>query len=144
MLFVLSNTKVVNSRFFKRQNVVWRRRQSSDGVVFTTRESVDLDGVVVHKKRPTTEAYQPGKLFISLLKACDHLENPKDTAWQLARTVEEKLVAQLDSKMEITSEAIAQISIDTLRAFNITAYIKYASYQPELVSSKKLSAALRQ
>jgi transcriptional regulator NrdR family protein len=144
MLFVLSNTKVVNSRYFKRQNVVWRRRQSNDGVVFTTRETVDLEGLVVKKKVvPAPEKYQPGKLFISLLKACNHMDNPEETAWHLAKTIEEKLIEALSEDFEVKSTTIAIITIDTLKSFDTTAYIIYAAFHPNLVSPRKLSFAIK-
>ncbi len=139
MLFDLSTTKVVNSRFFKRANVVWRRRQTDSGHVFTTRESVDLSGVVVVKKRiPKSQPFNQGKLFISLLKACDHLDNAEQVSWDLRRTVEFKLLHCLATDMEVTSTLVAKICLETLHAYNKTAYIKYASYQSELVSPRKL------
>ena len=144
MLFVLSNTKVVNSRYFKRQNVVWRRRQSKDGVVFTTRETVDLEGLVVKKKIALTpEKYQAGKLFISLLKACSHLDGPEETAWHLAKTIEEKLIEALSEEFAVKTTTIAIITIESLKSFDTTAYIKYAAFHPDLVSPRKLSFALK-
>lgn len=144
MLFVLSTTRVTNSRFFKRQNTVWRRRQTPDGVVFTTRETIDLEqSLTVVKKSLSNSRYKPGKLYLSVLKACDHLEEPEDVAWQIKNTVEEKLVAHLDKDFQVKSGVIAEIAIDTLKLYNTTAYVKYAAYQPELVSSRKLAASLR-
>ena len=143
MLFVLSTTRVTNSRFFKRQNTVWRRRQTPDGVVFTTRETIDLEqSLIVIKKTTEDSSYKPGKLYVSILKACDHLADAEDVAWQIKNTVEEKLVGHLDKDFKISTDVIAEIAIDTLKLFNTTAYVKYASYQPELVSSRKLAASL--
>ena len=144
MLFVLSSTRVTNSRFFKRQNTVWRRRQTPDGVVFTTRETIDLEKLLsIEKKHGQNARYKPGKLFVSLLKACDHLEDAEDVAWQIKNTVEEKLVTHLDDSFTLSTEVIAEIAIDTLKLYNTTAYVKYAAYQPSLVSSRKLASALR-
>lgn len=139
LLFDLSVTKVVNSRFFKRQNVVWRRRQTDSGVVFTTRETIDLSGVVVVKKRtPKPQPYNPGKLFISLLKSVDHLDNAEQVSWDLRRTIEHKLTLSLTEDFSETTTHIAELCLETLNAYDKTAYIKYASYQPELVSVRKL------
>lgn len=130
---------MVNSRFFKRSNIVWRRRQNDSGVVFTTRESVDLSGVVVVKKRiPKAQPFNQGKLFISLLKACDHLDNAEQVSWDLRRTVEFKLLGAITEDFEVTTTLIAQVCLETLHAYNKTAYVKYASYQSELVSVRKL------
>ena len=140
MLFVLSTTRVTNSRFFKRQNTVWRRRQTLDGVVFTTRETFDFDQIIVIKHSGKKSNYNSGKLYISLLHACDHLDNAEQVAWQLKNTVEEKLITKLDKTFEVDSNVIADVSIDTLKLFNTTAYVKYAAYQPKLVSARKLAA----
>lgn len=144
MLFVLSTTRVTNSRFFKRQNSVWRRRQTPDGVVFTTKETIDLEqNLAVIKKNHEETSYKPGKLYLSLLKACDHLDEAEDVAWQIKTTVEEKLVASLDKSFSITTISIAELSIETLKLYNTTAYVKYAAYQPAIVSSRKLAATIR-
>ena len=90
-----------------------------------------------------SSSYKPGKLFISLLKACDHLDDAEDVSWQIKNTVEEKLITHLDAEFSITTELIAEIVLDTLKLYNTTAYVKYAAYQPKLVSSRKLAASLR-
>lgn len=143
LLFDLSATKVTNSRFFKRQNKVWRRRQTGSGVVFTTRESFDFDNIEVAKKnsRPQ-EDYQAGKLFLSIYKACDHLPDGPQTAWHIFQTIEEKLTNQLSESMILTVTDIALVSLTTLKNFDTTAYVKYGSYQSELVSARKLAATL--
>lgn len=143
MRFSLQTTKVTNSRFFKRQNTVWRRRQTVSGSVFTTRETVDLTKLTILKKASPTEHYRPGKLFLSLHKACDHIKDADDVAWQLLTTVEEKLIAVLDDDFSLPASQLAEISMETLKLFNTTAYVKYASYQPELVSARSLSTTLK-
>ena len=144
MLFVLSTTRVTNSRYFKRQNTVWRRRQTPDGVVFTTRETIDLEqSLAIIKKSGERTSYKPGKLYVSLLKACDHIDDSEDVAWQIKSTVEEKIVANLEESFEMKTTDIAEIALDTLKMYNTTSYVKFAAYQPALVSSRKLAASLR-
>ncbi len=142
MLYLLSTTRVANSRFFRRQNTVWRRRQNSDGVVFTTRETIDYEQISVIDSSGHAVRYKPGKLYISLLRACDHLDEADDVAWQIKNTVEEKLLSQLDERMHLASEALALVCIETLKLYNTSAYVKYASHYPDLVSARKLSASL--
>jgi transcriptional regulator NrdR family protein len=143
MLFVLSTTRVTNSRFFKRQNTVWRRRQTPDGVVFTTRETIDLEQVRVINESGEASNFKPGKLYLSLARACDHLPDADSIAWSIKNTIEEKLTALLDERLELTSAQIAQTTIETLRLYNTSAYVKYASGHPKLVSPRKLVEALR-
>ncbi len=144
MLFVLSTTRVTNSRFFKRQNTVWRRRQTPDGVVFTTRETIDLEqSLTIQKNSGDESSYKPGKLYVSILKACDHMHDAEHVAWQIKNTIEEKMVAHLDESFAVPTSVLAEIALDTLKLFNTTAYVKYAAYQPTLVSSRKLAASIR-
>ncbi len=143
MLFVLSTTRVTNSRFFKRQNTVWRRRQTPDGVVFTTRETVDLENLLTIEKKTGESEYKPGKLYLSLLNACDHMDDSVDVAWQIKNTIEEKLLTHVEEDFRLSTSVIAELALDTLKMFNTTAYVKYASYQPALVSSRKLAASIR-
>ena len=143
MLYLLSTTRVANSRFFRRQNTVWRRRQTPDGVVFTTREKLDFEQITVISKDGTQTHFKPGTLYLSLLRACDHLDNAEDIAWNIKTTVEEKLTFLLDNTLTLEAEDIARVCIRTLKLYNTSAYVKYASYYPKIVSSRKLAASIR-
>jgi len=127
--FDLSLTSVGNSRYFKRSNIIWRRRKSPAGFTFTTRESVDLTVVQVHKSNTNSEPYQPTKLLLSIFRACEHLGSSHSDSWYLAQTVEIKLLEHLSENMTIDSFTISDIVADTLKAFNTTAFVKYSSFQ---------------
>jgi len=123
---------------------VWRRRLAQDGAVFNTREKIDLENLQIEKrgKRPT-ERWAPGKLFMSIYRACDHLEDAADIAWHLRSTVEEQLINRLPSLETTSSDTLVEITLQVLRNYDTTAYVKYASYQPERVSARKLTHALK-
>ena len=105
---------------------------------------MDLEqSLSVIKKDGAKSRYKPGKLYVSLLKACDHLDDPEDVSWQIKTTVEEKLITHLEADLEVNSSLLAEIAIETLKLYNTTAYVKYAAYQPTIVSSRKLAASLR-
>jgi transcriptional regulator NrdR family protein len=130
--FDLGLTSVSNSRYFKRSNIIWRRRKNSDGFTFTTRESVDLSVVQVHKDNNTSEPYQPTKLLMSIFKACEHLGSAHSDSWYLMQTVEIKLLDHLSEGMTLDSFAISDIVAETLKAFNTPAFLKYASFKGDL------------
>jgi transcriptional regulator NrdR family protein len=141
----IGNTKVVNSRFFKGQNVVWRRRKTSDGIVFTTRERVDLSGTTVQKNgsRPR-EAYQPAKLLISLISSLSHRNNAVEAAWALFLTIENKLLdSALNSPSGLNTESIAKSVLETLKAYDIDGYLTYARHHTNLVSKEDMLDALK-
>jgi len=127
--FDLSLTSVANSRYFKRSNIIWRRRKSPAGFTFTTRESVDLTVVQVHKSNATSEPYQPTKLLLSIFRACEHLGSAHSDSWYLTQTVEVKLLDHLSEGMTVDSFAISDIVAETLKAFNTTAFVKYSSFK---------------
>ncbi len=127
--FDLSTTSVANSRYFKRSNIIWRRRKTPVGFTFTTRESVDLTVVQVHKNNAVSEPYQPSKLLMSILKACEHLGTAHSDSWHLMQTIEIKLLEHLSPNMSVDSRIINEVTGETLKAFNAAAFVKYASFK---------------
>ena len=70
------------------------------------------------------------------------MQDAPQTAWHIHQTIEEKLINQLNESMILTITDIALVSLTTLKNFDTTAYVKYGSYQTELVSARKLAATL--
>ncbi len=140
--FDLSLTSVSNSRYFKRSNIIWRRRKSPVGFTFTTRESVDLTVVQVHKNNTTSEPYQPTKLLMSIFKACEHLGSAHSDSWYLMQTIEIKLLEHLPDNMTVDSFTLSDLVADTLKAFNTTAYVKYISFKGD-IDKKEMREILR-
>lgn len=136
----IGDAKVVNTRYFRGQNVVWRRRKAADGTVFTTRERIDLTGKIVKKRAERApENYQPVKLLMSLHATLSHREDAQAAAWALLTTVENKLLEESsDANAALLSEEIAKTVLRTLKAYDIDAYITYARHHPELVSKEQL------
>ena len=131
MYIEIGGSEVNNSRFFKGQNTVWRRRRTPDGTVFTTRERIDLTIYKVAKagSRPK-EPYQPAKLLNSLLLTLSHLSGGPKAAWSLLETVETQLTTCLP---DITSKDIAKTTLAALKNFDIGAYQAYGRYHPKLI-----------
>jgi len=139
----IGDTKVVNSRYFKGQNVVWRRRKTTDGLVFTTRERIDLNGKIVHKKdSKRTESYQPAKLLISLVSTLTHREDALEAAWALLITVENKILEVIAEVDELSSQDIARAVLDVLKAYDADGFLNYARHHTDLVSKDDLIKAI--
>lgn len=126
-MYSLAQTEVVNSRRLSRRNEVWRRRKNDSGVVFTTRESVDTAQVKVERSG-ALEPFNHGALFLSIYKACDHLEKADQAAWHLSETVMQKLLPTLSTET-VTPTEIAQASELVIRNFDKLAAAKYISYR---------------
>jgi transcriptional repressor NrdR len=131
-----SRTAVTNSRGNKKQPSIWRRRKCPEcGALFTTYERPSLaDNKAIQLQDGHTEAFNLGKLIISIAKAFAHL--PKEAAYNslwLAQTVEDRLSSQREV---IAAEDIAAVTHDALRHFDELAAVQYAA-QHRLISSTR-------
>jgi transcriptional repressor NrdR len=132
-----SSTAVTNSRPNKKQPSVWRRRRCSKcGTVFTTYERPSLsDNKAVQLPNGDQEAFNLGKLIISMTKAFTHL--PEEAAYNslwLAQTVEDYLSTQRES---ITPEDIETTAHDVLRRFDELAAVQYAAQHHMITTTRR-------
>jgi transcriptional regulator NrdR family protein len=127
-MYQLEATEVINSRRLSRRNEVWRRRKNQSGVVFTTRESVDIKQIKVAAPTGSLLPFNQGKLFLSIYKACDHLPNAEESAWFLSETVVQKLLPRLTSEAT-TPKTITDITHEVLHHYDKLAADKYRSYR---------------
>jgi transcriptional regulator NrdR family protein len=134
----IGDSSVTNSRFFPGQNIIWRRRSTSGGLLFSTREKIDLTNTRVIKRhsRPS-EMYQPAKLLLSLYKCLSHRLDAARSSWELMQTVENNLIIYAQKGL-LSSDDIAREALATLKAFDSNAYIAYGRYQTNLLSGDKI------
>lgn len=130
-------TNVANSRPNKKQPLVWRRRRCAHcGTTFTTYERPSLaDNKAIQRTGHPEEAFNLGKLIISISKAFAHL--PKEATYNslwLAQTVEDTLSSQ---RQVITPEDIAATTHDVLRHFDELAAVQYAAQHHLIVSTRR-------
>ncbi len=120
------NTAVVNSRFQKRNNSVWRRRRClSCRQVFTTIEKVDPGNLImVESSVGYLEPFERDKLFISIISCLNHLESPVDTAKSLTDTVISKILLN-NSKSIIKTREIKSIAFASIGRFDSLAAEQY-------------------
>lgn len=124
-----SQTRVVNSRWQKRANQVWRRRQCQDcGAVFTSEESAAY-GASWAVKSPSgaLKPFSRDKLLLSLHRSLQHRKTALEDAGGLADTVIGRLSgAVTDGTIE--SRAIISASQVALNRFDKSASVHYAAF----------------
>ena len=128
-------THVYNSRSTARLNATWRRRRcEACKREFTTRENADPESFLRVGTAMHTVPYSRAKLTISILRICDHRTDHGEAAYWLADTIEQLLYRKAaETNSIVTKKTIAGITLDTLKKFDTTAYIKYlALYSPGL------------
>jgi len=137
-------TSVTNSRPTTKLNNVWRRRRcDSCKRIFTTTESVDPASVLQIKDGKQSKAFSEAKLTISVLRACDHLQDPESAAHYITQNVIQKLYrAATEQAKGIAINDIVATTLATLKPYNLAAYVKYLSYHAPLVDSRTLKKQL--
>lgn len=137
-----SKTEVYNSRLSGGKQQVWRRRRCKNcQKPFTTYENVDLSFLNVRKNDGQIEPYMRSKLCISIYKACIGLSDQADDADALCVTIEQKLLKK--GWQELASEVIAETALETLKAFNAAAFMRYLSHRMDFSSQHQLQQELQ-
>lgn len=121
-------TRVINSRYQKRTNGVWRRRQCTNcDNIYTSIEKIDLysswrvrtkDSKLVPFARPT--------LFTSIYECCKHLPDPAMIAEELTNTILVALTKQ--NHVIIKRNDIVKAVVSTLNNFDQAAAVQYSAF----------------
>lgn len=131
-LYCKAPTQVINSRRQKRLNQVWRRRQCINcGAVVTSHEAFDFSGsFALQTSDGKLMNFKREKLFLSILKSCQHRKSALDDAIALTETVISKLV-RATSEGAVAAETVAALTHDALRNFDQAAAVQYAAYHSD-------------
>ena len=129
-----SRTKVCNSRLQKRANAIWRRRKClACRYVFTTQESLDTEkSWVVQYSTALPRPFTRDTLFISVFKSLQHRPSATGDATALTATIITQLPAAMQ-QAELTSTAIAIISLQVLQRFDVAAATFYQAYHGDVL-----------
>ncbi|MGH7157750.1 MAG: hypothetical protein ACREGD_01580 [Candidatus Saccharimonadales bacterium] len=124
-------TEVTNSRHQKKHNNIWRRRLCQVcGATFTSREFPDLTAstIVVGEDPSTLTPFYREKLFVSILQACGHREQPIVDATALTQTIVAKI--PFSSEGSVSRDALVRAASEVLARFDSAAATHYAAYHP--------------
>jgi transcriptional repressor NrdR len=140
------DTSVYNSRQTVRLNNVWRRRRCDKcNKVFTTTESVDPGSVIKVAGTRTLKPFSSTILLLSIFKVCDHMDDPEQSAQYVSQTVLQKLykIAAKNHHL-VGKEEITTAVLETLKPYNLAAYVKYLSYNAPDMDPRILSKRLKE
>lgn len=130
-----NKTKVTNSRAQKTNLATWRRRECLKcHSVVTSIENISLeDAIRVEKRNQSLEPFWRDKIYLSICKAIDHLDNSAVTAMFLTNTVLRHLFkASKDINPIIKSDYVSITVSKVLKNYNAAASIKYLSFQSNM------------
>ena len=130
-IYCSHGTSVVNSRLQRRVNQTWRRRKCQNcGATFTTHEAAAYEGsVAVKTVTGRLIPFTRDKLFVSLLKSCQHRSTAVNDASALTNTVISKLLPEVKDGFLPISSIIATAE-SVLKHFDKAAGVHYHAYHP--------------
>lgn len=122
-----SKTKIPNSRPHKNQAQVWRRRHCEVcDHTFTTYERPSLEDVVIQSGQQK-EIFSIGRLTVSIFASLTQQLATGTVSYELARTIEQRLIKRYDISSAITPGAIAQETYETLKRFDEISALQYGA-----------------
>jgi transcriptional repressor NrdR len=119
-------SRVVDSRQSDDGTSIRRRREcEACGRRFTTYEKVETVPVMVIKRDKTRETFDPSKIRLGVIKACQKRPVSLNQIDELIRSVEKRVYSMGDT--EVASQAIGEIVMDELKKLDEVAYVRFAS-----------------
>ena len=128
-LFDLSNSRVIESREGADGQTIRRRRETPEGVRFTTYERVEKPNLAVIKKSGTRELFDRDKLNAAVEKSVGKFFASEDEIETIINNVEESLYEL--GETEIASKHIGDLVLNELASCNEVAYVRFASVYHE-------------
>lgn len=123
------DTKVVETREAG-EEITRRRRECLDCKKrFTTYERVELNPIVVVKKKGIREAFDKNKLRSGILHACEKRPVSIEQVNNLIDEIEMEL--KNEDKVEVPSRKIGSLVMKKLKKLDKVAYIRFASVYRE-------------
>jgi transcriptional repressor NrdR len=118
--------RVVDSRPAEDGATVRRRRECAQCLKrYTTYEKVEILPMMVIKKDSTREAFSREKLLRGLMRACEKRPISTGDVHRVVDEIEIRLSNSLER--EVTSKAIGELLIDSLKELDQVAYVRFAS-----------------
>jgi transcriptional repressor NrdR len=118
--------KVIDSRSSREGATIRRRRECiACGHRFTTYEEVERAGLLVLKRDGRREEFSKEKLLSGLKKACQK----RPISLKVIEDLVERMVIEITDKYEreVPAEVIGQLVMESLRATDDVAYVRFAS-----------------
>ncbi len=119
-------SKVVDSRPTEDGWAIRRRRECINcGKRFTTYEKIENPMVLVIKKDGERQTFDPTKIKMGIIKACEKRPVSAQDIDNIVTNVEKMVYNSLDQ--EITSHDIGEKIMDELKELDQVAYVRFAS-----------------
>ena len=121
-----TNSKVIDSRQNEDGTQIRRRREcEACGRRFATYETIENTPVMVVKKDGTRQQFDPSKVKIGIMKACEKRPISMNDIDKLVQDIQRDVINSLEP--EVTSDFIGDLVMEGLKKLDDVAYVRYAS-----------------
>lgn len=131
-----ADTEVYNSRqsgAFR----IWRRRRCTNcKESFTTYEQIDISFLTVVDANNNVSPYQRYILYKSINGAIGIIKQRTEAVDALTETIETKVLTL--RQKEIKTSQIIEVALFTLRAFNLSSYLRYMANHTDIENIRAL------
>ena len=119
-------SRVVDSRQSEDGSSIRRRRECEKCFRrFTTFEKADTVPLMVIKKDKTRQLFDADKLRAGIIKACEKRPVSRQKIDEVVDEIERR--AYRETEQEITSKAIGEMVMESLKQLDEVAYVRFAS-----------------
>ena len=124
------DSKVVDSRLSEDGSSIRRRRECLNcGKRYTTYEKVESSPVLVIKNNGNRQMFDPTKVKMGIMKACEKRPVPMVKIEKLVADIERQVHNSL--AQEVTSKKIGEMVLEGLKELDDVAYVRFASVHRE-------------
>lgn len=136
------DTKVVDSRPVEESSAIRRRRECEKcGFRFSTYEQIEILDLTVVKRDGSRQLYSREKLERGLRRAFEKREHTDQTFKKIIGSVEQEIQKRAVSG-EITSNAIGELVMRSIKKIDKVAYIRFASVYKQFEDIAELKEAV--
>ncbi len=136
------DTKVVDSRPVEESSAIRRRRECEKcGFRFSTYEQIEILDLTVVKRDGSRQLYSREKLERGLRRAFEKREHTDQTFKKIIGSVEQEIQKKAISG-EITSNAIGELVMRSIKKIDKVAYIRFASVYKQFEDIAELKEAV--
>lgn len=137
------DSKVQDSRPAEEGATIRRRREClACGKRFTTYEKVEVLPLIVVKKNGQREVFDPDKLLMGVIKACEKRPVEMAKLESMVDDVERELANAM--VREISSQTIGELVMERLRDIDKVAYVRFASVYREFKDLQSFARELEE
>ncbi|MDR3318654.1 MAG: transcriptional regulator NrdR [Clostridiales bacterium] len=121
-----TESKVIDSRANEESNSIRRRRECLEcGRRFTTYETIESTPIMVIKNGGNRQPFNPAKIKLGLVKACEKRPVPMFKIDALVADIERTINNSL--VQEVPSGSIGEMVMERLKTLDDVAYIRFAA-----------------